>query len=118
MRKSNCLRSAACLVIVLAGLAGGPGAALAQTAKDDPNIDPILPDPVPDGHLFPPAMATAGTGDPGREFLSSPVSARMLAGHGPGCVPTSPCAVNSPPLTTLGPVAPANAAPVKAGAGG
>jgi hypothetical protein len=92
------------LAVALAGFLNGIGVAHAQNANTDPNIDPVLPDPVPDGHLFPPAMATAGTGDPGRESLSSPVSAEMLAGHGPGCVPTSPCAVNSPPLMTLAPV--------------
>lgn len=94
------------LLMILLALAGsiGIGAARAQTANADPNIDPILPDPVPDGHLFPPAMATAGTGDPGRELRVSPVPAAMLAGRGRGCVSTSPCAVNSPPVMTLTPV--------------
>ena len=121
MRRSIPLRRGARRTIVLAvavaGFLNGIGVARAQTS--DPNIDPILPDPVPDGHLFPAAMATAGTGDPGREFLSSPVSARMLAGYGQGCVPTSPCAVNSPPLMALRPVTPPKPAPgpAKTGAG-
>jgi hypothetical protein len=108
MRRSISLRRAARRTIVLAfalaGFLNGIGVARAQTPSPDPNIDPILPDPVPDGRLFPPAMATAATGDPGREAFSSPVSAQMLAGRGPGCLPTSPCAVNSPPLMTLAPV--------------
>ena len=103
MRRSIHVRYGICLAVMLAVLMVG-SAARAQTANADPNIDPILPDPVPDGHLFPPAMATAGTGDPGREAFSSPVLAEMLAGPGPGCVPTSPCAVNSPPLMALAPV--------------
>jgi hypothetical protein len=106
------------LAMVLAGFLNGIGVAHAQSSNADPNIDPVLPDPVPDGHLFPPAMATAGTGDPGRESLSSPVSAQMLAGHGPGCGPTSPCAVNSPPLMTLRPVTPPKPAPGQGHAGG
>jgi hypothetical protein len=92
------------LAFALAGFLNGIGVARAADQNADPNIDPILPDPVPDGRLFPPAMATAGTGNPGREAFSSPVSAKMLSGHGPGCVPTSPCAVNSPPLMALAPV--------------
>ena len=92
------------LAIALAGFLNGIGVARAQTPDGDPNIDPVLPDPVLDNHLFPPAMATEGTGDPGPELNASPVSAQMLAGHGPGCGPTSPCAVNSPPLMVLPPM--------------
>jgi hypothetical protein len=108
------------LAVALAGFLNGIGVARAADPNADPNIDPILPDPVTDGRLFPPAMATAGTGDPGPELRASPVSAEILAGHGPGCGPTSPCAVNSPPLMTLGPVVPPKAARAsgKSGAGG
>lgn len=103
MRRSIHIRYGICLAVMLAVLMVG-SAVHAADPKTDPNIDPVLPDPVPDGHLFPPAMATSGTADPGREAFSSPVSAQMLAGHGPGCIPTSPCAVNSPPLMALAPV--------------
>jgi hypothetical protein len=106
------------LAMALAGFLNGIGVAHAQSSNADPNIDPVLPDPVPDGHLFPPAMATAGTGDPGTELHASPVSAPVLAGHGPGCGPLSPCAVNSPPLMTLRPVTPPKPEPVKTGTGG
>jgi hypothetical protein len=114
MEPSIRLRTTAFLLMLLAGVMGG--AALAA----DPNIDPVLPDPVPSGHPFPPAMATAGTGDPGPELHASPVSAAMLAGRGRGCDLTSPCAVNSPPLMIVAPVAPSKPAHAqdKTGAGG
>ena len=97
-------RNTACFVIGLTALMSDYGAAFAADPNYDPNIDPILPDPVTDSHQFPPAMATAGTGDPGPELNSSPVSAQMLAGSGVGCSPMSPCAVNSPPIETFTPV--------------
>lgn len=97
-------RNTACFVIALTALMSAYGTAFAADPNDDPNIDPILPDPVTDSHQFPPAMATAGTGDPGPELYSSPVSPQMLAGRGAGCSPMSPCAVNSPPIETFTPV--------------
>ena len=88
---------AACLLMLVVGMTGAHAA--------DLNVPPVLPDPVPDyTHLFPPAMATAGTADPGRALAHSPISAEMLAGRGPSCTPISPCAVDSPPMTQLGPV--------------
>jgi hypothetical protein len=80
-------------------------AAPAGARAADLNVPPVLPDPVPDStHLFPPAMATAGTADPGRALAHSPVTAQMLAGQGSSCTPISPCAVDSPPVSQLGPV--------------
>jgi hypothetical protein len=114
MEPSIRLRTTAFLLMLLAGLTGGDALAA------DPNIDPILPDPVPSGHPFPPAMATAGTGDPGPALHASPVSAAKLAGRGPSCDPTSPCAINSPPLMIVAPMAPSKPAHArgKTGAGG
>jgi hypothetical protein len=78
-------------------LAAGAGGALAAD-KPDPNLDPVLPDPVPNNAYFPPGTATAGSADPGPVLNTMPVSGAMLAGRGPGCTTLSPCAVNSPPL--------------------
>lgn len=71
--------------------------------KADPNIDPVLPGPVPNNAYFPPGTATAGTADPGPALNRAPVSAAMLAGQGPDCTALSPCAVDSPPLERLPP---------------
>lgn len=101
------------LIVLMVG-----SVARAQSDNADPNIDPILPDPVTDGHLFPPEMATATMGDAGPELFSSPISAKMLAGHGPGCGVTSPCAVNSSPLMTLRPIARPKSVPAPSSAGG
>jgi hypothetical protein len=87
-----------CLSLAL--LAAGP---LKAADKSDPNIDPVLPDPVPNNAYFPPATATAGTADPGLALNRLPVSAAMLAGQGPDCTALSPCAVDSPPLEHLAP---------------
>ena len=80
-------------------------AGMTSASAVDLNAPPVLPDPVPEStHLFSPAMATAGTADPGRALAHSPISAEMLAGRGSSCTPISPCAVDSPPVSQLGPV--------------
>ena len=82
------------------------GAGVVRAAdKPDPNIDPVLPDPVPNNAYFPPGTATAaaGTADPGPALRRVPVSAAMLAGQGPDCTVLSPCGVDSPPLERLPP---------------
>ena len=81
-------------------LASGP---LYAADKPDPNIDPVLPDPVPNNATFPPGTATAGIADPGPALNHVPVSAAMLGGQGPDCTALSPCAVDSPPLERLPP---------------
>ncbi len=85
-------------------LAVSIGAGVARAAdKPDPNIDPVLPDPVPNNAHFPPGIATAGTADPGPALRRVPVSPAMLAGQGPDCTMLSPCGVDSPPLERLPP---------------
>ena len=83
-------------------LTASTGAALAAD-KPDPNIDPVLPDPVPNNATFPPGVATAGTADPGPALYRLPMSAAMRTGQGAGCTVLSPCAVDSPPLEHLPP---------------
>jgi len=87
-----------CLSLAL--LAAGP---LRAADKPDPNIDPVLPDPVPNNAYFPPATATDGTADPGPALYYVPLFAAMRKGQGPGCTVLSPCAVDSPPLERLPP---------------
>lgn len=93
MRKLSALMCVSFLVLV-------PGPLFAAD-KPDPNIDPVLPDPQPNNAYFPPGTATAGTADPGPALSHVPVSAAMLAGHGPDCTALSPCGVDSPPLDRL-----------------
>lgn len=97
MRAAKIPRILCVLFVVLAA----PGAYAAD--KPDPNIDPVLPDPVPNNAYFPPGAATAGTADPGPALNRVPLSAAMLAGQGPDCTARSPCAVDSPPLERLPP---------------
>jgi hypothetical protein len=72
------------------------GSAFAQDSDRDPNIDPILPDPVPSPEHFPPAKVTSGTARPAPMLSSAVVSASILKGRGPGCTPASPCAAVVP----------------------
>jgi hypothetical protein len=82
--------------ILLTAILWAGGGAL--VAKADPLPDPppqVLPDPSPrESHNFPPALATAGTADPGRELTA--VKATNL--HDQSCTALNPCAAPPPSL--------------------
>ena len=67
-------------------------------AKADPLTDPppqVLPDPSPrQSHDFPPAQATSGTADPGRELAG----VKATSPHDQGCNTLNPCAAPPPSL--------------------
>jgi hypothetical protein len=75
--------------------------ALRAAAKPDPNVDPVLPDPQPNGATFPPGIATAGTADPGPALYHLPSTTAMRPRQ--DCTVLSPCALDSPPLKHLPP---------------
>ena len=71
----------------------------ALAAKADPLTDAAqaLPDPSPkESPNFPPALATAGTADPGRELAAIRTNFRD-----PSCTALNPCAAPTPSLDGL-----------------
>jgi hypothetical protein len=82
--------------VLIATLWAASGALM--MAKADPLPDPppqVLPDPTPrESHDFPPAQATSGIGDPGRELAG----VQATNPHDQGCTTLNPCAAPPPSL--------------------
>ena len=80
----------AVIPILLAATGAGIGSAWADPLPNPPPL--VLPDPSPRAsHDFPPAMATSGTADPGRELAAVHTTDQS-------CDALNPCAVPPPSL--------------------
>jgi hypothetical protein len=88
---------AACLALIFTAGYGPAWAQESDTENDTPAVfadhDPSLKN----SPQYPSALTTAGAADPGPVLDQSHMTAAMLAGQGPGCTVTSPCAAVSPP---------------------
>jgi hypothetical protein len=86
----------AALLAVMLGAASGP--LMAQEADSLSDAPPALPDPsAQESPNFPPALATAGIADPGRELAA----VKATNPRDQGCTALNPCAAPTPSLQSV-----------------
>ena len=82
-------------ILLAVTLWAGSGALMAKADPLPDSPPQVLPDPSPkESHNFPPAQATSGTADPGRELAG----VKAVSPHAQGCTTLNPCAAPPPSL--------------------